>query len=85
MGSAVREELAALVAALARPPVEAGEVTEGTRLFEGGLGLSSVDALELVVALEERYGVEIAADEVGGEDFAVFGRLVALTEARRQT
>jgi acyl carrier protein len=44
-------------------------------LFGSGLGLDSVDALELVVALEKEYGISIASHEV---DRSVFGSLASL-------
>lgn len=33
-------------------------------LFGAGLGLDSVDALELVVAMEKSYGIKIRSDEI---------------------
>jgi acyl carrier protein len=58
-------------------------------LFGDGLGLDSVDALELVVAMEKAYGIQIRSDEIGREAFAsagalsrfVAGRLAAAEEA----
>jgi acyl carrier protein len=39
----------------------ADEIGDETPLFQsGGLGLDSVDALQLVVALEKRFGLKIA-------------------------
>jgi len=38
-------------------------------LFSDRLGLDSVDALELVVALEHELGVSIPSEEIGGEAF----------------
>ncbi len=38
-------------------------------LFGEGLGLDSIDALELVVALEKKYGVIIPDSEVGQRVF----------------
>lgn len=46
------------------------EIEDDTPLFGEGLGLDSVDALELVVALEKAYGVVIEDEEVGKEAFA---------------
>jgi acyl carrier protein len=75
--SELRQELGGILAAMAHPQVDAASLTDATPLFEGGLALDSVDALELVVMLEERFGVAANADQVAGEDFATFGRLVA--------
>jgi acyl carrier protein len=42
----------------------AEEIGDETPLFQsGGLGLDSVDALQLVVALEKRFGLKIADAE----------------------
>ena len=41
-------------------------IGEDTPLFgEGGMGFDSVDALELVLGLEQHFGVEVADEEVG--------------------
>lgn len=49
----------------------------------GGLGLDSVDALELVVALEAEYGIEIANEDVGRERFAHVRALADLVNENR--
>lgn len=46
-------------------------------LFGAGLGLDSIDALELVVALEKSYGIRIPDEDVGKE---AFGSLNALAD-----
>lgn len=51
-------------------------------LFGEGLGLDSVDALELVVALEKQYGISVASHEVGREVFASVATLAAFVEKR---
>ena len=38
-----------------------------TSLFADGLGLDSIDVLELVVALDKRYGLKIKNDDRGRE------------------
>ena len=50
--------------------VEAEEIIDDAPLFGEGLGLDSVDALEIVVALEKAYGVIIEDEEVGKQAFA---------------
>ena len=39
------------------------EIADDTPLFGEGLGLDSVDALQLVVALEKRFGLKVADAE----------------------
>lgn len=49
-----------------------------------GIGLDSVDALELVLALESEYGIQVQDAEVGKEAFASARVLCAFVNARRQ-
>ena len=46
------------------------DIIDEAALFGEGLGLDSIDALELVVAIEREYGVEIPDAEVGRRAFA---------------
>jgi acyl carrier protein len=52
-------------------------------LFGDGLGLDSVDALELVVALEREYRIKIKSDEVSPETFASVENLSRFVDERR--
>lgn len=52
-------------------------------LFGDGLGLDSVDALELVVALEKEYGIKIRSDEIDPEAFADVASLSRFVALRR--
>ncbi len=45
------------------------EIDDSSPLFGEGLGLDSIDALELVVALEKNYGIRIPDEDVGKEAF----------------
>ncbi|MBL8730216.1 MAG: acyl carrier protein [Planctomycetes bacterium] len=51
-------------------------------LFGAGLGLDSVDALELVLAIESEYGIQIQDAEVGKEAFASARVLCDFVNAR---
>jgi acyl carrier protein len=46
------------------------EIDETLPLFGEGLGLDSIDALELVVGLEEEFQITIPDEDVGKEAFA---------------
>jgi acyl carrier protein len=50
--------------------VSAASLGDDDPLFGAGLGLDSVDALELVLAIESEYGLQIQDAEVGKEAFA---------------
>ena len=45
-------------------------IDEQEPLFGEGLGLDSVDALELVVAVEKEFGIKIKSSEIGREVFS---------------
>lgn len=59
-----------IVQSLNLPGVKPDDIDDDAALFGAGLGLDSVDALELVVALEKTYGVQIADDQIGRRVFA---------------
>ena len=50
-----------------------------------GLGLDSVDALELVVALEKTFDVKIDSHEIGKEAFASISALADYVDARAES
>ncbi len=50
--------------------IQASDIEDSAPLFGEGLGLDSIDALELVVALEKSYNVIIEDEEVGKKAFA---------------
>ena len=54
------------------------EIDPEAALFGEGLGLDSIDALELAVVIRERYGVQIRADDAG--NVRVFSSLRSLSE-----
>jgi acyl carrier protein len=59
--AALRTELKALMVETLMLQVSAAEIGDEQPLFgPGGLGLDSVDALQLVVALDKNYGFKIA-------------------------
>jgi acyl carrier protein len=50
--------------------VEAEDIVDEAPLFVEGLGLDSLDALQLVVSVEENFGVMIPDENVGKVAFA---------------
>jgi acyl carrier protein len=46
------------------------DIDDAAPIFVEGLGLDSIDALELVVLVEEHFGVTIPDEEVGQKAFA---------------
>ena len=70
------EELKALIVkSLKLEDVLPSDIDPDAPLFGSGLGLDSIDALELVVALEKTYGIRIPDEDVGKEAFASLSAL----------
>lgn len=62
--------------------VEPETIEDEAPLFGEGLGLDSVDALELVVALEKEFGIKIKSQEMDREVFSSVSSLSQFIEAR---
>jgi len=62
--------------------VAPSDIADDAPLFGEGLGLDSVDALELVVALEKEFRIRIQSHEVGKESFVSVSALAAFIEGR---
>jgi acyl carrier protein len=76
---ALEQELKELIVeCLMLDDVLATEIESSAPLFVEGLGLDSIDALELAMAVERRFGVKFAADdERNREIFASVKNLAA--------
>ena len=59
-----------IIAALDLEDVTPGDIDPDAPLFQEGLGLDSIDALELVVMLEKGYGISVKDMEVTKKAFA---------------
>jgi acyl carrier protein len=75
---AERELADLLVDSLNLEGVEAGGIDPEAPLFNTGLGLDSIDALELALAVSKRYGFQLRSDN--DENRRIFGSLRALSE-----
>ena len=53
-------------------------------LFEGGIGLDSIDGLELLVAVERAFDIEIDDSDLGGDVLKTVNSLVSFIEAKRK-
>jgi acyl carrier protein len=76
-----------MVEALMLEDVTPDDIDSEAPLFDGGLGLDSIDVLELAMALNKRYGVKTQADDERNEQiFASVRSLAAfVAEARKGT
>lgn len=56
------------------------ELTSGTPLFNGGLSLNSTQMIELTLAFESFYDIELEPELLTVENFATLGSLAELLE-----
>jgi acyl carrier protein len=66
----LKDRIKRLIVERLKLETEASEIGDDDPLFGEGLGLDSIDALELVLGLEQAFGVKIEDEEVGGEALA---------------
>lgn len=64
--------------------VDPASVNAEEALFGGGLGLDSVDALELVMLMETTYGAKIESSESGRMAFASLNALANFVQTHRK-
>lgn len=62
--------------------IQVTDIDPQAPLFGEGLGLDSIDALELAVIVERHYGVKIADMEVGRQAFASLAALDTFIQAQ---
>jgi acyl carrier protein len=72
-----------LITSLSLEDVTPESIDDAAPLFGDGLGLDSIDALELAVALERHLGVAIPDEAVARQAFASIDALAAFVAAAR--
>ena len=63
--------------------VKPEEIGNDTPLFGEGLGLDSIDALELIVLLQQKYGVKLANPNEGPQIFKSVRTIAEYIEAHK--
>jgi acyl carrier protein len=64
--------------------IETSDIDNSAPLFVDGLGLDSIDALELGVALQKKYGIKLSAEsDDTQEHFSSINALTALVAEKR--
>lgn len=76
--SAEKELAELIVDSLNLEGVSADQIDPDAPLFGGELGLDSIDALELALAVSKRYGFQLRSDNP--DNRRIFGSLRALSE-----
>jgi acyl carrier protein len=73
-----------IIEVLVLEDITPGEIDSTDALFVDGLGLDSIDALEIAMAIDERYGITIDADdEENRERFASVRSLASFVAQNR--
>jgi acyl carrier protein len=62
---ALKAEVKRAIVESLRLPISVDEIGDSTSLYADGLGLDSIDVLELVLEMERRFGVSVTDDETG--------------------
>lgn len=81
--AALIAEVKALLTTGLRLDRSPSEIPDDSPIFGDGLGLDSIDALELVVLVEERFQVSIPDEEVGKRAFSSVNALADFISAER--
>ena len=63
--------------------IDPAAIEDDAPLFGEGLGLDSIDALELVLGLEQEFGIKVEDEEVGVKAFASVNALVDFIEQKK--
>ena len=78
------EITALIIEGLQLEDITADKIDINGPLFGKGLGLDSIDALEISVLLDRKYGVKITSEDVGNRDiFASISSLVEFVSQNR--
>ena len=59
------------------------EIGDDEPLFAGGLGLDSIDALEIVVMLESEFGIKVKNESSARDSFRSIATLAELVELKQ--
>ena len=76
LSSLEREVAELIIESLNLEDITLDDIEPNAPLFNEGLGLDSIDALELAVSLSSRYGIQLRSDDPGNK--TIFSSLRAL-------
>ena len=81
----LRSDIKAAIVRALKLPISPDEIDNAAPLFGAGLGLDSIDALELVLEIERSFGVVIGDEETGGTVLQSGDAIAGYIEAHRKT
>ncbi|MCP4655993.1 MAG: acyl carrier protein [bacterium] len=81
----LKEQIKQLIVDRLKLDVEPAAIEDSQPLFgDEGLGLDSIDALELVLGVEQQFGVRIDDEEIGTQALASVDALAEFVVSKRQ-
>ncbi len=82
--SDLQQQLAELIVQALNLDMSPADIRPGAALYGEGLGLDSIDILEIALVVSKQYGIQLRADsEENGEIFRSLGHLSAYIAAHR--
>ena len=84
MSDALHTEIKQALVRSLRLPMQPEDIGDSMPLFGEGLGLDSIDVLELVLEIERTFGVTIADQDTGMRVLRSVDTIAAFIEANRQ-
>lgn len=76
--NAQERELAELIVAALNLEIQADEIDPAAPLYRDGLGLDSIDILEIALAVSKKYGFQLRSDD--SDNIKIFSSLRNLNE-----
>jgi acyl carrier protein len=83
MDETLRPRIKEVLVQSLRLPYPAAEIADDVGLFGEGLGLDSIDALELVLAIEREFGVTIGDEQTANRVLRSVNAIAEFIEERR--
>ena len=81
--ASLKEQIKQLIVTRLKLEIEPASIENAAPLFgEGGLGLDSIDALELVLGVEQEFGVKIEDQEMGSQALSSVDSLAEFVAAK---
>jgi len=81
--SEIKQRLKSMIVERLKLQIDPDDIDLDAPLFGEGLGLDSIDALELVVGLEQEFGVQVPDEAVGREAFGSINTLAEFVVKNR--
>jgi acyl carrier protein len=81
--AALRSEIKQLIVDRLKLEVAPDAIEDSQPLFGEGLGLDSIDALELVLGIEQAFGVKIEDEEMGAQALSSVNALADFVAAKK--